>query len=97
MANSNRYEKVKIYRIEDGKDKGNVVRATKFYDKVPASDNDIYVITQEGDRFDLLADQFYGNSNMWWFIARANNMKFNNIPVGTTLRIPSEINTANTD
>ena len=32
--------------------------------------------------------EFYGNPNLWWFIARVNNLKNNNIPAGTSLRIP---------
>ena len=36
--------------------------------------DDIYVLTQVGDRFDLLAEQFYGDSQLWWYIAKANNM-----------------------
>ena len=97
MSNSNRYEKVKIDKIVDGRYNGTIRRLSKFYDKVSESPNDIYVVTQEGDRCDSLANQFYGNSNLWWFIARANNMKFNNIPMGTTLRIPAQITSANTD
>ena len=33
---------------------------TTIYEKVPENNNDIYVITQEGDRLDTLALTFYG-------------------------------------
>ena len=61
---------------------------TTIYEKVPKKDTDQYFIAQEGDRCDNLANEFYGNPNLWWFIARVNNLKTNNIPAGTSLRIP---------
>ena len=61
---------------------------TTIYSKVPEKDTDRYFIAQDGDRCDNLANQFYGNSNLWWFIARVNNLNTNNIPAGTSLRIP---------
>ena len=61
---------------------------TTIYSKVPEKNTDQYFIAQEGDRRDNLAFEFYGNSNLWWFIARVNNLKTNNIPAGTSLRIP---------
>ena len=64
-------------------------RRTKFYKAIPEQSNDIYVMTQLGDRCDLLADQYYGDSSLWWYIAKANNLKFNNLEEGLTLRIPS--------
>ena len=62
---------------------------TTIYQAVPESNNDDYFIAQEGDRCDVLATRFYGNSSLWWFIARVNNLKTNNIPAGTSLRIPA--------
>jgi nucleoid-associated protein YgaU len=64
---------------------------TTIYESVPDRNTDDYFIAQEGDRCDNLATQFYGNPNLWWFIARANNLKTNNIPAGTKLRIPAGI------
>tara|TARA_R100000315_G_C5154728_1_gene88816 strand:+ start:98 stop:367 length:270 start_codon:yes stop_codon:yes gene_type:complete len=61
---------------------------TTIYEKVPEKDTDQYFIAVEGDRCDNLAQQFYGNPNLWWFIARVNNLTTNNIPAGTSLRIP---------
>ena len=42
------------------------------YPEIPLSVNDIYVTTTTGDRLDLLADQFYNNSDYWWIISCAN-------------------------
>ena len=61
---------------------------TIIYSSIPKNDNDIYVISQAGDRLDLLANQFYGDVNLWWYIAKANGLKFMTIAPGTSLRIP---------
>ena len=61
---------------------------TTIYEEVPERNDDILVITQEGDRFDNLAYQFYGDETLWWFIARANNMVTMNVEVGKHIRIP---------
>ena len=63
--------------------------ATTIYSSIPESDGDIYVITQMGDRLDQLANQFYGDVNFWWYIAKANGLKFMTLPPGTRLRIPA--------
>ena len=62
---------------------------TSIYDKVPEKNSDQYFIAVEGDRCDNLAVRFYGDANLWWFIAKVNNLKSNNIKVGTSLRIPA--------
>tara|TARA_Y100001938_G_C7785273_1_gene279870 strand:- start:8 stop:307 length:300 start_codon:yes stop_codon:yes gene_type:complete len=62
---------------------------TIIYSSIPKNDNDIYVISQAGDRLDLLANQFYGDPTLWWYIARANNLKFITLEPGTSIRIPS--------
>ena len=62
--------------------------STTIYQKVEEKNDDMYFIAQEGDRCDNLAYRFYGNSHLWWFIARTNNLKTNNIPAGTEIRIP---------
>ena len=61
---------------------------TTIYEEVPEQDDDMYFIAQEGDRCDTLAQRFYGNVDLWWFVARVNNLKTNNISAGTSLRIP---------
>ena len=61
---------------------------TTIYEDIPQINDDIYVIAQDGDRLDNLAYEYYGNQHMWWFIAKANNLKTMNVPAGTRLRIP---------
>ena len=61
---------------------------TTVYKEVEEKNTDSYFIATEGDRCDNLAQRFYGDSTLWWFIARVNNLTTNNIPGGTSLRIP---------
>ena len=94
-----RYEHTKIKE-------GKVIRGTSktpynitsyrstIYSVIPETDGDIYVITQQGDRLDNLAFQFYGDQSLWWYIAKANNLSFMTIPTGTSLRIPGTTNYA---
>ena len=70
---------------------------TTIYKEVPISDDDLFVISQEGDRFDNLATQFYGNPQLWWYLAQTNNMNTMNIPAGTSLRIPASTESAKGD
>tara|TARA_B100000123_G_C25526036_1_gene338819 strand:+ start:225 stop:494 length:270 start_codon:yes stop_codon:yes gene_type:complete len=55
---------------------------------VEESNNDVLLIATEGDRCDLLATEYYGSPELWWFVATVNKLSTNNIPVGTQLRIP---------
>ena len=64
-------------------------RRTKFYNFIPESSDDVYVRTQMGDRCDALAHQYYNDGTLWWYIAKANNLKFNNLEEGIIIRIPS--------
>ena len=76
------------YTKKQKKDKKNYYTTT-VYKKVIEKNTDSYFIAQEGDRCDNLATRFYGNPNLWWFIARVNNLTTNNIPAGTSIRIPA--------
>ena len=82
---SKRYENTQKYK---NKENNKEVYRTTIRGKIPESNNDMYFIAQDGDRCDLLAQRFYGDVTLWWFIARANNLKTMNIPAGTYLRIP---------
>lgn len=67
---------------------------TTIYSSIPETDNDIYVITQLGDRLDMLAQQFYGTTDLWWYIAKANGLTDLRLPAGTSLRIPGDVENA---
>ena len=60
------------------------------FPKINSDERDFYIIAREGDRLDLLANEFYEDSNLWWLIADANNLgKGNlNVPAGKQIIIP---------
>ena len=60
------------------------------------SNSDILLISTEGDRCDLLSQEYYGTPDFWWFIANVNNLNKMNLEPGTRLRIPTSIAQANT-
>lgn len=55
-----------------------------------AQKEDTKILSQEGDRLDLLAKEFYGDETFWFAIARANNLGKGsmNVPAGMIIRIP---------
>ncbi len=85
----NRYQSIEII-------KKNGIRYYKnnLYPEIPFYDTDVYVITAQGDRYDLLAQQYYNDVSLWWVIPIANvDLLFDSIfiPEGTQLRIPINI------
>ena len=87
-----RYQNTNKNRVNKVKKSGEKLKTfmkynTTLYNKVPESNNDFFVIAQDGDRLDNLANQFYGDSDLWWFIAQTNNINTMNVPAGTSLRI----------
>jgi hypothetical protein len=66
------------------------------YPEIPQKESDIWVITDFGDRLDLLANQFYKDVTLYWIIASANpnSINFGSLFIneGTQLRIPTDLN-----
>ena len=62
------------------------------YPEIPLSITDEYLITTIGDRLDLLAQSYYGDTSLWWIITRANPEVLAGdsyfIKPGTRIRIP---------
>ena len=86
----NRYRNIQITRDLEG----TRMYTTTKYPEIPRTDNDIYVITTEGDRYDVLADSSYNDSSLWWVISSANaEYPQNSIspPVGVQIRIPGNL------
>ena len=84
-----RYKNATILKDKDG---------SRYYkptivNEIPLKDSDLYINPFPGDRFDMLAQRYYGDSNLWWIIAKANNMSKGQIGVDSEkkLRIPQEI------
>lgn len=85
-----RYRKIENLKT----DKGRRYIKNAIYPDIPLSEDDIYVITTGGDRYDTLAQQFYKDSSLWWIIASANVSKTDGLIVepGVQLRIPADPN-----
>ena len=84
---ANRYNIIPQTRIE-----GKRVYQNVKYPDIPLSENDIYVQSSQGDRFDILAQQYYGDSSLWWIISSANNDLPQDslvIPLQQQIRIPA--------
>lgn len=87
----NRYSTIDVNKTEEGKRYIN----NSIYPDIPETVDDIYVMTTVGDRYDILAHQFYRDSSLWWIIASANpqNTTDSLVPTpGTQLRIPANQN-----
>ncbi len=84
---ANRYENIKQITTMDGI----TYKSNTIYPEVPLSENDFYVITSAGDRYDTLAQQFYNDYSLWWIIAAANNSQQAslNVEPGVQIRIPA--------
>jgi len=66
------------------------------YPSIPEDTNDIYIISRSTDRLDLLAFDYYRDSQLWWIISKANPDKVKRdsffLNPGLQIRIPSQSN-----
>lgn len=55
-----------------------------------STQSDTKILSQEGDRLDLLAKEFYGDESLWFIIAKKNNLGKGslNVPSGRVITIP---------
>lgn len=83
----NRYKNIKRFKKSDGKE----YITNPIYPTIPPSVDDFYILASEGDRYDTLALDFYGDSKLWWIIASANIMTKASLAVqpGIQIRIPA--------
>ena len=92
---SSRYRNTKLKPAEVGAQTPTLIYKTVKYPEIPLNVNDIYVYTTEGDRLDLLAEQFYSDINLYWIISSANpdKISFSSLFLspGTELRIPTDL------
>ena len=93
----NRYSENKTFRTINNnlRNRGLRYYNTSRYPLVPLSEDDIYAISEFGDRLETLAYQFYGDVTLYWIIAivNPNIIPFDSlfIPVGSQIRIPQDI------
>jgi hypothetical protein len=89
----NRYKEISLLKDSPIREKKRFYSTVK-YPEIPLSVSDIYVTTQKSDRYDILANQYYGDKSLWWIISIANpSITQNTIypPMGVQLRIPTNI------
>lgn len=87
---ASRYQNIPILKLNAT---GSLYYRNNIYPDIAPTNTDYYVITTVGDRLDLLAYDFYQDSNLWWVIASANALPGDSIypPIGIQLRIPTDI------
>ena len=85
---ANRYKNINTKSTTDGIQ----YKVNPIYPEIPLSENDYYVISTAGDRYDTLAKDFYSDYTLWWIIAMANNSERASLIVepGVQLRIPAD-------
>jgi|TARA_R110000796_G_scaffold137381_1_gene253444 hypothetical protein len=72
----------------------NPLKGNIKYPDLPLQFSDFYVTTTVGDRFDILAQQYYSDPTLWWVISIANpHLPQNSYypPIGEQIRIPQNI------
>ena len=96
---ASRYQNIQTKKTEDGK----LIYSQTYYPIFGELDDDVYIMTTVTDRLDLIAYDFWGDSNLWWVVAIVNDLECDSFypPIGTQLRVPKNIvdvlNTFNQD
>lgn len=85
---TSRYKNTNIYAGSDGQYYYGIWKAPT----IDAQPPDIYHTIEVGEnlRLDALAYKYYGNYQLWWVLATANDIldPFTELTVGDTIRIP---------
>jgi hypothetical protein len=91
MATS-RYAFAKV--LNEGRALGSSKASHRIYKGVENNSISVQVkILEEGERLDQLAGTFYGTGELWWIIAAASGIGWAlQVPAGTRLRIPTDVN-----
>ena len=87
---ANRYTHSEILKTKDTKKQ---YLESTIYPKIKPTNDDIYIISTQSDRLDLLASKYYGDTGYWWVIAVANNLNDASLSIepGKQLRIPGNL------
>ncbi len=84
---------IKDVKKIDSDDKERMVRrlSTVMYPEF-FTGNDTRILSQDGDRLDILAKEFYGDESLWFVIAMANDLGKGSlvVPPGRIVTIPYE-------
>jgi hypothetical protein len=86
----NRYQTINVIKQNSV---GNQYYVNNLYPEIEPTEEDDYVIAVLGDRLDLLAFDFYGDTSFWWVIASANSLPGDSLYLepGMQIRIPSDL------
>jgi len=83
---------MKRYKKSEGKkdSDGNRFRVLPIYKNVKRNQQDLYILSKETDRLDLLSQKYYSTPKFWWVIALANKLGKGSLfcKPGLQLRIP---------
>lgn len=87
---NSRYQNIQVIKNTQ---LGSRFYTNNIYPDIPYSNDDNYVITVLGDRLDLLALDFYGDTSLWWIIASANALSGDSLYLepGLQLRLPVDL------
>ena len=66
-----RYSNTRIKRKQDG----DRVYSYTLYPRIPIKNSDVFITPTYGDRLDVLANEYYNDTSLWWIIAQANGIK----------------------
>ena len=90
---NSRYQNIEVIKYAAT---GSEYYVNNIYPDIPPTNDDNYIITVLGDRLDLIAFDFYGDSSFWWVIASANALPGDSLVVepGTQIRIPVDLSNA---
>ena len=87
-------------RLRDIKINRDITTQNRFYKnieypEIPIHADDNYIISKSTDRLDLLASDYYNDSQLWWVISKANPDKIKRdsffMSIGIQIRIPINI------
>ena len=84
------------YEISNNKNKkiqeGFRTYTTTYYPNIPISDSDTFILAKEGSRLDSLANEYYGDTKLWWVLAKSNGIRGKiALKAGELIRIPGNI------
>jgi hypothetical protein len=87
---ANRYQYSETLTTKETKKK---YLESTIYPKIKPTNDDIYIISTQSDRLDLLAAKYYGDPTYWWIISVANNLNDASLSIesGKQLRIPGNL------
>jgi len=83
-----RYQTTKIKKSKEGFR----TYTTTYYPNIPISDSDTFILAKEGSRLDSLANEYYGDTKLWWVLAKSNGIRGKiALKAGELIRIPGNI------